>query len=157
MIELGLCCCAWAFSSCGEQGLLLWCFGFSVVEHRLYVHRLQQLAALRLCSCGTCTWLLDIMWNFPGPAIQLVSLTLADGFLSTAPQGKSLLWLLLMLPCWISVTSHYPHCFLHSFWSSVLSKHFCYLESYPSTFFLASASRPQCMAREKAWTAAHSV
>ena len=31
MAALGLWCCAWAFSSCGEQGLLLlWCLGFSL-------------------------------------------------------------------------------------------------------------------------------
>ena len=30
LAALGLCCCTWAFSSCGERGLLLWCAGFSL-------------------------------------------------------------------------------------------------------------------------------
>ena len=29
-LHLGLYCCMWAFSSCGEQGLLLWREGFSL-------------------------------------------------------------------------------------------------------------------------------
>ena len=42
LAALGLCCCAWAFSSCGEQGLhfvavrgLLTVVASPVVEHRL--------------------------------------------------------------------------------------------------------------------------
>ena len=42
LAALGLCCCAWAFSSCGEQGLLLIAVhglliavAFLVAEHRL--------------------------------------------------------------------------------------------------------------------------
>ena len=45
---LGLCCCAWAFSSCGEWGLLfvvvrglLIAVASPVLEHGLYVHGLQ--------------------------------------------------------------------------------------------------------------------
>ena len=47
---LGLRCCAWAFSSCGQQGLLfvavrglLTAASFLVEEHGLQVHGLQQL------------------------------------------------------------------------------------------------------------------
>ena len=47
---LGLCCCAWAFSSCGEQGLLfvavcglLIVVASLIAEHRLQAHGLQQL------------------------------------------------------------------------------------------------------------------
>ena len=45
LVALGLCCCAQAFTSCGEQGRLtsgaaLPCV---VAEHRLQAHRLQQL------------------------------------------------------------------------------------------------------------------
>ena len=45
LVALGLCCCAQAFTSCGEQGQLtagaaLPCV---VAEHRLQAHRLQQL------------------------------------------------------------------------------------------------------------------
>ena len=42
MAALGLCCCAWAFSSCGERGLLfavvcglLIVVASLIVEHRL--------------------------------------------------------------------------------------------------------------------------
>lgn len=52
---------------------------------------------------------------------------------------------------------YYPHCFLYSFWSSILSKHFCYCESYPSIVFWASASRPQHMTREQAQKLAGSL
>ena len=31
MAALGFCCCAWSFSSCGEQGLLF------IVVHRLLI------------------------------------------------------------------------------------------------------------------------
>ena len=48
MAVLGLCCCAQAFSSCGEQGLLfvavrrlLTVVASLVVEHRLPAHGLQ--------------------------------------------------------------------------------------------------------------------
>ena len=48
MASLGLCCCTWAFSSCGEQGLffivvhrLLIAVASLVVEHRLQAHGLQ--------------------------------------------------------------------------------------------------------------------
>ena len=48
LAALGLCCCAWAFSSCSERGLLfvavrrlLIAVAFLVAEHKLYVHGLQ--------------------------------------------------------------------------------------------------------------------
>ena len=50
LAALGLHCCTWAFSSCGEQGLLfvqvrglLIAVASLVAEHRLQAHRLQQL------------------------------------------------------------------------------------------------------------------
>ena len=50
LAALGLCCCAWAFSSCGECGLLfvavrrlLIAVASLVVEHGLQARRLQQL------------------------------------------------------------------------------------------------------------------
>ena len=59
LAALGLCCCAWAFSSCGEQGLLF------VVVHRLLIAvaslccrawalgaRASVVLALGLGSCG---------------------------------------------------------------------------------------------------------
>ena len=64
---LGLCSCAWAFSSCSERGLLfivvrglLILVASLAAEHRLQVHRLQQLwhvgsvvVAHRLQSTGS--------------------------------------------------------------------------------------------------------
>ena len=58
---LGLCCCAWAFSSCSEQGLLflgvcgpLLAVASLVAEHRLQAHGLQQLwcAGSVVVACG---------------------------------------------------------------------------------------------------------
>ena len=34
------------------------------------------------------------MWNLPGPGIKAVSPALADGFLSTAPPGEALSFIL---------------------------------------------------------------
>ena len=48
LAALGLCCCAWAFSSCGERGLLfivvrrlLVAVASLVAEHGLYARGLQ--------------------------------------------------------------------------------------------------------------------
>ena len=49
---LGLCYCAWAFSSCGEQGLLsLWCAGFSL--QWLLLLRSMDSRRAGFSSCGT--------------------------------------------------------------------------------------------------------
>ena len=88
MAALGLCCCAWAFSSCGERGLSsLQCVGFSlwwllIAEHGLQECGLQQLwhlgsvaVAHRLQSVGSvvvahglscsaaCFWIYTQQWN----------------------------------------------------------------------------------------------
>ena len=63
---LGLCCCAWAFSSCSERGLLfvavcrlLIVMASLVAEHRLQVRRLRSCGSRalerRLSSCGAWT------------------------------------------------------------------------------------------------------
>ena len=106
LTALGLRCCAWAFSSCGERGLLfiavhglLIVVASLVVEHRLQVSGLQQfgtwaqqlwLAALEhmLSSCGAGAQLLRGMWDLPGPGIEPVTPALGGGFLNTAPPGK---------------------------------------------------------------------
>ena len=41
-----------------------------------------------LSSCGTWSWLLRSMWDFPGPGLEPVSPALADEFLTTRPPGK---------------------------------------------------------------------
>ena len=60
MAVLGLCCCAWAFSSCGEQGLLFrcgaWgshCGGFSCCGVRALCAQASVVAARGLSSCST--------------------------------------------------------------------------------------------------------
>ena len=107
LAALGLRCCAWAFSSCGEQGLLfvvvcglLIAVASLVAEHRLQVRRLHQLwhagfsscgsqaIELRLSSCGARAYLLHGMWDLPGPGLELLSPALAGGFLTTVPPGK---------------------------------------------------------------------
>ena len=108
MAALGLCCCARAFSSCGEQGLLF------VEAHRLLIAVASHCGARalgarasvvvacglsscglqalerRLSSCGTWAYLLHGMWDLPGPGLEPVSPALAGRFLTTVPPGKSL-------------------------------------------------------------------
>ena len=114
MAALGLRCCTWAFSSCGEQGLLLVVVcgllivvASLVVEHGLQVCRLQQLwhtgsvvvahrlsscgswaLEHRLSSCGAQAQLLGGMWDLPGPGLEPVSPAMAGGFSTTTPPGK---------------------------------------------------------------------
>ena len=47
LAALGLCCCAWAFSSCGEQGLLF------VAVHRLLIVVASLVVEHGLSSCGS--------------------------------------------------------------------------------------------------------
>ena len=109
LAALGLHCCTWAFSSCGEQGLL-----FAAV-HRLLIAvaslccragalgtwasvvvacRLNSCGSwaleCRLSSCGTWAELLHSMWDVTGPGLKPMSPALAGGFLTTVPPGKSL-------------------------------------------------------------------
>ena len=84
---LGLRFCAWAFSSCGEQGPL-----FITVRGPLTVgaslvaeHKLQT---RRLSSCGSRAQLLHGMWDPPRPGLEPVSPALAGRFSVTAPPGK---------------------------------------------------------------------
>ena len=91
-------CCAWAFSSCSEQGLLFTAIhrllvvasrgGFSWGAQALGVRALVC-AVCRLSSCGAQALLLLGMWNLLGPRIEPVPPALADGFLSIVPPGKS--------------------------------------------------------------------
>jgi len=83
---LGLGCCARVFSSCGEQGLLL--FGVLwllievaslVAEHRLWGAWASVVAAHDLTA----------LWNFPRPGIKPMSSSLAGRFLTTGTPGKS--------------------------------------------------------------------
>ena len=71
---LGLCCCAQAFSSCGVQAS----------HYRGFSH-----SSADFSSWGTGTELLRGMWNLPRPGTEPISPTLAGGFLTTGPPGKS--------------------------------------------------------------------
>ena len=105
---VGLRCCTWAFSSCGEWGLLfiavhgvliavaslvcgtraLGAWTSVVVAHTLSSCGLWALG-LRLSSCGAWALLLRGMWDLSGPGLEPVSPALAGRFLTTAPPGKS--------------------------------------------------------------------
>ena len=106
MAALDLCCCAWAFSSCGEWGPLfvavhglliavaslvaehgLWSAGSVVGAGRLSSCGSQALEC-RLSSCGTRAQLFRSMWDLPGPGLESVSPALAGRFLNTVPPGK---------------------------------------------------------------------
>ena len=95
LATLSLRCCAWAFSSCGERGLLfvavcglLIAVASLVVEHGLQAHGLQQLWHAGFSSCGARAQLPRGMWVLPVSGLEPVSPALAGGFLTTAPPGK---------------------------------------------------------------------
>ena len=99
LAALGLRCCARAFSSCREHGLLfvavrgLTAVASLVAEHRLQARGLSSCGLRtvehRLSSCGAQAQLLCGMWDLPGSGLKPVSPALAGGFLTTAPPGKS--------------------------------------------------------------------
>ena len=59
-----------------------------VAEHRLSGMQASLVAAPRLSSCGTRASLLHGMWELPSPGIELSSVTLQGGFLTTGPPEK---------------------------------------------------------------------
>ena len=74
--------------------LLLWSTGSRRVASVVVAHGLNSCGSRalerRLSSCGARASLLHGMCDLPGPGLEPVSPALADGFLTTAPQGKSL-------------------------------------------------------------------
>ena len=89
----GLCCFAWAFSSCSKQGLL-----FVVGSSQRWLLLLWStgsrctgsvVAAFRLSSCSTQASLFNGLWYLPGPGAKPVSPALAGRFLPTVPPAKS--------------------------------------------------------------------
>ena len=93
MAVLGLHFCARAFSSCGKRGPL---FGavrgpLTIAASLVAEHRLQT---RRLSSCGSRPQLLRGMWDLPRPGLEPMSPALAGGFLTTAPPGKPLKYIL---------------------------------------------------------------
>ena len=97
MAALGLRCCARAFSSCGERGLLfvavhglLTAVASLVAEHRLQTRKLG--------NCGSRAQLLRSMWDPPRPGLEPVSSALAGRLSTTVPPGKPYIpFLVLML------------------------------------------------------------
>ena len=92
MVALGLYCCAWDFSSCGERASL--CGGFSRCKAQVLgswgFSRSMRALESGLCSCGPqLAQLLYSMWNLPGPRIELMSPALAGRLLSPVQPGKS--------------------------------------------------------------------
>ena len=89
MAALGLCCCARAFSSCGELSSLR-CAGFSLwwllllrstgSRHTGFSSCGSPALERRLSSCGAWALLLRGTWDLPGPGLEPVSPALAGGF-----------------------------------------------------------------------------
>ena len=108
---LGLCCHAWTFSSCGEWGICsscgVWaspcvvfsCFGTPILAPLGFSNCGSQPLEYWLSSCGALAWFPGGMWNLPRPGIRPVTSTLAGGFLTTGPPGKSIMlfiWYLML-------------------------------------------------------------
>ena len=72
--------------------LLLWSSGSRYLGFRIAAHGLSSCGSwillCRLRSCGTQAYLLQDMWDLPGPGIYTVSLALPCEFFTTEPPGK---------------------------------------------------------------------
>ena len=92
---LGLRCCARAFSSCGEQGLLFVAAGgFFIAEASLVVeHGLQQLWCLGFA--------VPPQWNLPRPGIEPVSLHWQVDSYPLHHQGSPVLSILYSWRCFL--------------------------------------------------------
>ena len=92
---LGLHCCARAFSSCGEWGLLFVAVRgllIAVVSLCCGARALGATASVVVAHGVSCSVACG-MWDLPGPGLKPVSPALAGGFLTTVPPGKSFLFL----------------------------------------------------------------
>ena len=61
-----------------------------IYAHTFFFLIFIYLAVLGL-SCGTRAYLLNGMWDLPGPGIEPMFPALTGGFLTSVPPGKSLL------------------------------------------------------------------
>ena len=68
------------------------CGGFSCCGARALGARASVVVARGLSSCGARASLLRSMWNLPRAGLKPMSPSLAGGFLTTAPPGKSLVF-----------------------------------------------------------------
>ena len=103
---LGLRWFVWAFSSCGEQGLLfavvhgcLNAVGSLAAERGLQGAWASVFAALRLSCCR--------MWDLPWAGTEPVSPTLGGRLLSSAPPGKSFLQEIFACTNFLLSSSHH--------------------------------------------------
>ena len=116
LAALGLCCCTWSFFWLQRVGATLGCGarashcgGFSWCGARalgawasvVVAHGLSSCGSWalerRLCSCGARARLLRGMWDLPRSGLEPMSPTLAGRFLTTAPPGKPLVYVLSLL------------------------------------------------------------
>ena len=107
---LGLHCCVWAFSGCGEQGSRryssLRCTGFSLWWLPLWLpsgSRCKVLSSVApklecwLSSCGAWAELLCCTWDLPRSGIEPLSPALAVGVLTTRPPEKPYFFFLFIM------------------------------------------------------------
>ena len=96
MAVLGLRFCARAFSICGKWGPLFIAVRgpLSITAPLVAEHTLQT---RRLSSCGSRAQPLRGMWDLPRPGLEPMSPASAGRLSTTAPPGKPLWYLLLML------------------------------------------------------------
>ena len=93
LAAVGLCCCVWAFSGCGKQGLLFVATLAAFTEVASLVARAQALGCVGFSSCGTLAQLPCGMWDLPGPRVEPVTPALEGEFLTPGPPRK---WLYLV-------------------------------------------------------------
>ena len=86
---LGLSCCTWTFSGCGEQGLLPFIVLLGLLAAAATLAGEHRLWGASFSSASTQAQLPHSTWTLPGPGIEPTSLALAGGFLTTGPPGKS--------------------------------------------------------------------
>ena len=93
---LGLGCCAWVFSSCGEQGLLC---SWSVVTSLVVKHGLWSAGSAFVAHGLSCSAAYGIL--VPGTGMETMPPALAGRFFTTGPPGKPFrLFLMRTLMCY---------------------------------------------------------
>ena len=96
MAVLGLRFCVRAFSSCGKWGPLFIAVRGPLTIAASLVAELR-LQTRRLSNRGSRAQLLRGMWDLPRPGLKPVSPALAGRFSTTAPPGKPLPFLIMII------------------------------------------------------------